>query len=61
MNEKILSSLDLSILKHVSKENLMEHVKYLCTLQRISGTEGEYRAVDYIVSKLKEYGLDAKV
>ncbi|MEM3384463.1 MAG: M28 family peptidase [Nitrososphaeria archaeon] len=61
MNEKILSSLDLSILKHVSKENLMEHVKYLCTLQRISGTEGEYRAVDYIVSKLKEYGLNAKV
>ncbi|MCX8189185.1 MAG: M28 family peptidase [Nitrososphaeria archaeon] len=61
MNKEFIEALDLNILKNVSKENLMEHVKYLCSLQRISGTEEEYKAVDYIVSKLKEYDLDAKV
>ncbi len=61
MNDELINSFDLNILKHVSKENLMEHVKHLCGLQRISGTEGEYRAVEYIVSKLKEYGMDTRV
>jgi len=39
----------------------MEHVRELCRFQRVSGTEGEARAVEYVVSKLNEYGVKVKV
>ena len=45
----------------VSKEELWSHVKTLNSLFRVSGLEDDFKAVDYVVSKLKEYGVDHEV
>ena len=61
MAEEFLESFDKTVLEKVSKERLMEHVQRLCKFERVSGTEGESKAVEYIVSKLKEYGVNFTV
>ncbi|MGQ9781477.1 MAG: M28 family peptidase [Nitrososphaeria archaeon] len=49
------------ILEKVSGKLMMESLQYFCKLNRISGTEDEAKAVDYIVAKLGEYGIRADI
>ncbi|MBC7091448.1 MAG: M28 family peptidase, partial [Nitrososphaeria archaeon] len=61
MTEDYMQALDKTVIEKVSKERLMEHVQQLCKFERVSGTDGELRAVEYIVSKLNEYGVKVTV
>ncbi|MGB9727947.1 MAG: M28 family peptidase [Nitrososphaeria archaeon] len=61
MAEEVLQALDKTVLEKVSKERLMEHVQQLCKFERVSGTDGELKAIEYIVSKLNEYGVNVTV
>lgn len=48
--------------EEVSQQNLQAHVEYLCSLEeKLAGSPEEVKACDYIVSKLSEYGIDARV
>jgi len=49
------------VLSEVSRDRLWEHVKALVQWDRTSGTEGEYAAVNYVVSQLESYDLPVTV
>jgi len=50
-------TLETDILQDVSAEQLWKSVQYLATFDKTSGTEGEYRAFEYIVEQLAKYGV----
>ena len=48
--------------EEVSQQNLQAHIEYFCSVgERLAGSSEEIKACDYIVSKLSEYGIEAKV
>lgn len=61
MTAEFLTETEKSFLQELSAEELMRHVKYLCTLDRTSATEGEYKAVDYVVAELEAAGMQVQV
>ncbi|MEM3404616.1 MAG: M28 family peptidase [Nitrososphaeria archaeon] len=50
-----------NLLKQVSKDEMAKHVQNLCKFTRVSGTEDEEKAVEYIVSTLKKCGVKTDV
>ncbi len=49
------------LLGQLSKDKMIGHIRNLCRLARVSGTEDEKKAVEYIVSQLEEYGVRTDV
>lgn len=56
-----LNDLEMNLCRYVSKEELKSHVINLTQFNRLTGTEDFNKAVDYIVSKLNEYGVPYEV
>lgn len=54
-------ALDATVRRQISKKEMRKHLEYLCSFDRTSGTEGEYRAVQYIVDQLKGWGVPVEV
>jgi hypothetical protein len=60
MNDAV--ELERKILDAISAEAMRKHVEFFCGFDRTSGTEGEYKAVDYIVKTLRTYpGVEVEV
>ena len=45
----------------ISCDRLQAHLEHLCTLNRLSGTEDDHRATDYVVQVLEQSGVPVKV
>ncbi len=45
----------------VSRDRLQAHLEHLCTLNRLSGSEDDHRATDYVVRVLEQAGVPVKV
>src|SRR5512137_1636627 len=52
-----LTALESAVTKDVSADELWKTTSYLSGIERVSAKEGEYKAVDYLVKKLTEYGI----
>jgi hypothetical protein len=55
-----LAENEKKILEHISSDEAWKHVEYLSTFDKMSGTEGEKRAHEYVREKLLEYGVSFK-
>src|SRR5579884_3574156 len=53
-----LDELERTVLAEVSREELWRHATTLAQWEKVSGTEGERRAVDYLRSQLDRFGLE---
>lgn len=57
-----LRPFEKAILDAISAAEMQKHIEFFCEFDRTAGTEGEYRAVDYIVDTLKTYdGVEVQV
>ncbi|UCD43808.1 MAG: M28 family peptidase, partial [Candidatus Bathyarchaeota archaeon] len=57
----VLTDLEREALEEVFKERCWEHVKWFAGVgEKLSGTPSNERAVDYILSALKGYGVEAR-
>lgn len=56
-----VSAAERGLLDAVSREALWETLEFLNTVDRTSGTEGEFAAVDYLVEKLRAWGVPVEV
>jgi len=56
-----LAPLELQATRLVDKDELWKTVEYLQTVDRTSGTEGEYESVRWLLQKLKAYGVQCQV
>ena len=56
-----LDELEKSILSEVSVDNEWELLERFSKLVRVSGTEDEYKAAEYIINKLKSWGVPVSV
>ncbi len=54
-------ALEAAILNEVSRDEMWKHMEFFCGFDRTSGTENEFRAVDYIVRTLQSYGAPVEV
>ena len=52
-----LTALENAVLKDVSPDELWNTTAYLSGIERVSGKEGEYRSVEWLAGKLKDYGI----
>jgi hypothetical protein len=56
------AALERRILDAISADEMRKHIEFFCAFDRTSGTEGEYKAVDYIVKTLRSYtGIEVEV
>lgn len=53
--------LEKRLLQGVSAEEMQRHLEVLCAIDRTSGTEGEFRAVEYLADVLRGYGMEPVV
>jgi len=53
--------LEKSILSSISGQEMYRHLEWFNGVDRTSGTEGDYRAVDYVVDYLKKHGVHVDV
>ncbi|KIL48481.1 M28 family peptidase [Jeotgalibacillus soli] len=58
---KHLKSIQNQLIEEVNQELLMEFTKNVASEVRLSGTEEELRAFDYVKAKLEEFGLEAEL
>ena len=56
----MLSKEEKKLLSDISAEEPWSNVEYLSTLDKTSGTEGEWRAHEFVREKLAEYGVPYK-
>ena len=56
-----LTALESAVTKDVSADELWKTTSYLSGIERVSAKEGEYQAVDYLLKKLAEYGIEREV
>lgn len=56
-----MASLDVTVRRTISLEEMRRHLEYLCSFDRTSGTEGEERAVQYVIDQLKAWGVPVEV
>jgi len=56
-----LDDLERSLLNQVKVENEWKLLEYFSKLVRVSGTEDEYRAAEYIINTLRSYGITVNV
>jgi len=49
------------VLGDVSGEELWKHIEYFSKIVRVSGTQGEREALEYICENLRSYGIDPEV
>jgi N-acetylated-alpha-linked acidic dipeptidase len=49
------------LLNNLNVEEMWKHLTYLCGFERASGTQGEYKAAEYIAQVLRSYGIDVNV
>jgi hypothetical protein len=56
----MLSKEEKKLLSDISAEDAWSNVEYLSTLDKTSGTEGEWRAHEFVREKLVEYGVPYK-
>ena len=54
------STLEKKILEELSENNLIQHVREISKYDRMSGSEDETRAVDYVAKKLESYGINVQ-
>lgn len=45
----------------ISIDEMWRHLEYIASIDRTSGTEGEFRAVNYLTEQLKKYGVESHV
>jgi N-acetylated-alpha-linked acidic dipeptidase len=57
----VLNQTESELLSQVNVENEWRVLEKFSTLVRISGTEDEYRAADYIIKTLQSYGIPVNV
>jgi len=58
---KELSDLEATVMAAIDGREMWQTLEYLNTVDRTSGTDGEFAAVEWIVRKLEEYGVDHEV
>ncbi|PLR77093.1 hypothetical protein CU633_12535 [Bacillus sp. V3-13] len=56
-----LESAHNQLIQEVNQDLLMEYTKNVSSEIRLSGTEEEYRAFEYVKAKLEEFGLDTEL
>ena len=56
-----MASLDATLRRKISRKEMRKHLQYLCSFDRTAGTEGEYRAVQYVVDQLTSWGVPVEV
>lgn len=54
-------ALEQQVRSQVSAERLQEHLNVFSTLFRDTGTEDERKAAQYVVDKLREYGVESEI
>ncbi|MFC1817146.1 M28 family peptidase, partial [Thermodesulfobacteriota bacterium] len=59
--EKKEKELEKKVLTEYSTEEVRKHLEYLATLIRHAGTDDELKAATYIMEKLDEFGIKAKL
>lgn len=56
-----LTSLEQAVLASIDRERMWQTLQYLNSVDRTSGTAGEFAAVDWLVARLKDYGVSVDV
>jgi N-acetylated-alpha-linked acidic dipeptidase len=56
-----MAKLDAAVRRQISKREMQKHLDYLCSFVRTAGTEGEHRAVQYVVDQLTAWGVPVEV
>lgn len=56
-----MATLEAVVRRQISKVEMQKHLEYLCSFDRTSGTEGEYRAIGYVVDQLRGWGVPVEV
>ena len=56
-----LTAFEEEVLSCVDADELMATVSHLSTIDRTSGTAGEYGSIDWLAAKLDEYGVQCEV
>ncbi|ULT59548.1 M28 family peptidase [Neobacillus drentensis] len=54
------TAFDNKVIKKISAENMYNTIKYLSSVPREAGTEGEVRGVEYIEGQFKSLGLETR-
>lgn len=58
MNRK---QIEQALLGEINGDEMFKHLEKICSYDRLSGSQGESDAIDYLVSVLKGWGLDVQV
>lgn len=53
--------LEQALLNEINGDEMFRHLEKICSYDRLSGSQGESDAIDYLVSVLKGWGLDVQV
>ncbi|MFS0862597.1 M20/M25/M40 family metallo-hydrolase [Fredinandcohnia sp. 179-A 10B2 NHS] len=60
-NSQSATAFDNKIIKKINADNMYNRIALLSEQPRAAGTEGEYKAVQYIKSQFEEYGYETEI
>lgn len=61
MLEPIDRTTEQTLFEKINPAELQRHTENFVDLERVSGSEDEWKASEYVIEKLKEYGVDASL
>lgn len=61
MIEPIDRDVENELIDKIDPDEMEKHLDAFTGLERVSGSEDEWQASEYVVDQLREYGVDAEI